>query len=576
MKIYKGLRSNLTSREQLIVWLSVGVRLLLVGFDLAGIFLVGVVVSLVSGTVISPTSQLAMVLQWFRENGFDKGYVALATIAVGFFVVKGVLSVFLSYMTSQFVARLESDKAIEVFNGFVESSIDFIETRSRQETLHGITRAVNVGFAQVINTFSGVASEIALLVGVSVFLLIQNPLLFLTIGLFFGAVGFVMQVTLGRASAKTAGASYVALMNSQTTMSSLLGAFRQIAVGKVAGSMMAAFAKDRSQSSKQSAVYSTITTLPRYITEISVMVGVGLLVLQRSNTMGDELPAAEIAMFLAGIFRIVASMLPLQSGWNALRSFEPEAMLAYHLLREVRQNKRAKTEEALPTLESGNAIEVSEVSFSFPGRPKPVLNRASLSIVRGSYIAIIGKSGAGKSTFADIVLGLRKPDSGVVRIGTPGSGAAGLRGPSKLGYVPQSTELIAGTLRENITLLLGVHGDETLLQSSLRDAELLDLVDGLPEGLETRVGPGARELSGGQRQRVGLARALYTDPDILVLDEATSALDSETESAIQDILANLKGRKTLIVIAHRPRTLEDADAVYSLSKGVFELIKSKV
>ena len=576
MKIYKGLRSNLTSREQLVVWLSVGVRLLLVGFDLAGIFLVGVVVSLVSGTVISPTSQLAMVLQWFRENGFDKGYVALATIAVGFFVVKGVLSVFLSYITSQFVARLESAKAIEVFNGFVESSIDFIETRSRQETLHGITRAVNVGFAQVINTFSGVASEIALLVGVSVFLLVQNPLLFLTIGLFFGAVGFVMQVTLGRASAKTAGASYVALMNSQTTMSSLLGAFRQIAVGRVAGSMMEAFARDRSQSSKQSAVYSTIATLPRYITEISVMVGVGLLVLQRSNTMGDELPAAEIAMFLAGIFRIVASMLPLQSGWNALRSFEPEAMLAYQLLREVRQNRRAKIEEVLPTLEPGNAIEVSEVSFSFPGRPKPVLNRASLTILRGAYVAIIGKSGAGKSTFADIVLGLRKPDSGVVRIGTSGSDTGGLGGPSKLGYVPQNTELIAGTLRENITLLLGVQGDEVLLQNSLKDAELLDLVDALPEGLDTRVGPGASELSGGQRQRVGLARALYTDPDILILDEATSALDSETESAIQDILANLRGRKTMIVIAHRPRTLQDADAVYSLSKGIFEVMKSKV
>jgi ATP-binding cassette, subfamily B, bacterial PglK len=576
LKIYKGLRSNLTPREQLVVWLSVGVRLLLVGFDLAGIFLVGVVVSLVSGTVIAPTSQLAMVLQWFRENGFDKGYVALATIAVGFFVIKGLLSVVLTYITSQFVARLESDKAVEVFNGFVDASIDFVETRSRQETLHGITRAVNVGFAQVINTFSGVASEIALLVGVSVFLLIQNPLLFLTIGLFFGAVGFVMQVTLGRASAKTAGASYVALVNSQTTMTSLLGAFRQIAVGKVASSMTAAFTKDRSQSSKQSAVYSTITTLPRYITEISVMVGVGLLVLQRSNAMGEELPAAEIAMFLAGIFRIVASMLPLQSGWNALRSFEPEAMLAYQLLSEVHQNRRMKTEDALPTLEVGNAIEVIDVSFSFPGRPRPVLNRASLSIPRGSYVAIVGKSGAGKSTFADILLGLRKPDSGLVRIGVAANEGEGVVRLSTLGYVPQNTELIAGTLRENITLSLGLEVDEVLLQESLKDAELTDLVDGLPEGLDTRVGPGARDLSGGQRQRVGLARALYTDPDILILDEATSALDSATESAIQDILANLRGRKTLIVIAHRPRTLEDADAVYSLSKGVFERIKSKM
>lgn len=576
MKIYKGLRRNLTSREQLVVWLSVGVRLLLVGFDLAGIFLVGVVVSLVSGTVIAPTSQLAMVLAWFRENGFDKGYVALASIAVAFFVIKGLLSVVLTYITSQFVARLESDKAVEVFNGFVDASIDFVETRSRQETLHGITRAVNVGFAQVINTFSGVASEIALLVGVSVFLLIQNPLLFLTIGLFFGAVGFVMQVTLGRASAKTAGASYVALLNSQTTMTSLLGAFRQIAVGKVASSMSAAFAKDRSQSSKQSAVYSTITTLPRYITEISVMVGVGLLVLQRSNAMGEELPAAEIAMFLAGIFRIVASMLPLQSGWNALRSFEPEAMLAYQLLREVHQNRRVRTEDVLPTLEASNAIEVKDVSFGFPGRLRPVLNGASLCIPRGSYVAIVGKSGAGKSTFADIVLGLRKPDSGLVRIGVAANAGEEVARLSTLGYVPQKTELIAGTLRENITLLLGLEGDESRLQESLKGAELMDFVDGLPEGLDTRVGPGARELSGGQLQRVGLARALYTDPDILILDEATSALDSETESAIQDILANLRGRKTLIVIAHRPRTLEDADAVYSLSKGVFVRIKSKM
>jgi ATP-binding cassette, subfamily B, bacterial PglK len=573
MRIFRGLRAHLSKREQLVVWVSVAVRLLLVGFDLAGIFLVGVVVSLVSGTVISPTSQLSAVLGWLRDKGFDKGYVALAAIAVGFFIVKGVLSVVLSYATAQYVARLESSKAKEVFEGFLVSSLDFVESRSKQETLHGVTRAINVGFAQVINTFSGLASEIALLVGVSTFLFIQNPYLFLLIGLFFGVVGFAMQVTLGKASTKTAGASFGALMRSQETMTSLLSAFRQIAVGNQGSAMTEKFDQDRSLSAKESAVYSTISSLPRYITEIAVMLGVGILVIQRSDEVGGGLSASEIAMFLAGIFRIVASMLPLQSGWNAIRSFEPEALLAYSLLKEVKENKRAESGLVVAPKDPNNAIEVDSLCYTYPGKSKPTLHNATLVIPRGSYVAIVGKSGAGKSTFADLLLGLRKPDSGFIRLAASSSKSEIGLSQTGLGYVPQTTELISGSLRENITLLLGQDGSTENLQIALQDSQLREVVESLPDGLDTMLGPGHRELSGGQRQRVGLARALYLNPEILILDEATSALDAETEDAIQDILAGLRGRRTLVVIAHRPRTLMDADYVFTLSSGVFKRIE---
>lgn len=199
---------------------------------------------------------------------------------------------------------------------------------------------------------------------------------------------------------------------------------------------------------------------------------------------------------------------------------------------------------------------------------KPVLQDISFTIPKGKFVGIIGPSGAGKTTFVDILLGLLEPTSGKITV----DGVdifSNIRGwQANLAYVPQSIYLIDGTIKENIAL--GVAEDEIdneLINKVLHMAELYDFVYSQPDNINTNVGERGVKLSGGQRQRIGIARALYQQPEVLILDEATSALDNETEKSITDTILKLKGKITIIAIAHRTSTLEQCDFKVKFENG---------
>lgn len=549
----------LTRRERFLVGFSILIRFALVAFDLGGIFLVGVVVSLISGTVISSSSPLTKLLDWLRSIGFTNGYVAIAGIAIIFFVFKGLLSVFLNYMTAAYVARIEASKSAKLYSKFLGARLTQIEKYSQQEIVQGLTGSINAGFAQTISIASTMLGEVALLVGVSAYLAITNLVLFLGVAVFFGLIGLLMQLTIGKASGSSAGRAYRGGMFTNGLILNSIANFRQLVTSPRSKSFESAFASSRKETAHQNAVYATITTLPRYITEIAVMVGVGILVLQRSSETGLGVSAATIAVFLAGMFRIVASMLPLQAGLSALKRVSPEAAMGFRLMEELKGPLEAATIEV-----PNKAIEIQADSlvFSYGSEEVPVLDSVSFHVPSGSYVAISGKSGEGKSTLADLILGLREPQFGSITL-------SGLRprevtqSPHGLvGYVPQSTSLFNGTLLENLVLQVAPREiNREALENAVSAANLQALIANLRDGLDTIIGPGGVELSGGQAQRVGLARALYLQPKLLVLDEATSALDNETEEVIHSALLALKGKVTCLVIAHRPQTLKDADLV---------------
>jgi ATP-binding cassette subfamily C protein len=212
-------------------------------------------------------------------------------------------------------------------------------------------------------------------------------------------------------------------------------------------------------------------------------------------------------------------------------------------------------------------IKAEELSFGYGAETSQVLDRVSFSVAPGSYVAISGKSGEGKSTLADLILGLREPSSGTIRLNGEAPRFVTRSSHNAVGYVPQSTSLFGGTLLENILLEIAPKNvDEEALDEALEASNLSSLIQSLDKGLATVIGPGGVELSGGQAQRVGLARALYLKPQLLVLDEATSALDSETEEVIHSALLSLKGKVTCLVIAHRPQTLKDADLVLKVQE----------
>lgn len=555
---------SLNAREKFLVSLSVLIRVCLVGFDLAGIFLVGVVVSLISGTIISSESPLTKLLDWLRNLGFANGYVAIAGIAIIFFVFKGILSVFLNYLTATYVARIEASKSSQLYKSLLGARLNQVEKYSQQEIIQGLTASMNAGFAQTVSIASSMLGEIALLVGVSAYLAYTNIVLFLGVGVFFGCVGLLMHLTIGKASGSSAGRAYKGGIYTQGLILNSLSNFRQLVTSLRTSSFETAFSASRKDTAHQNAVYATITTLPRYITEIAVMVGVGILVLQRSPETGLGVSAATIAVFLAGIFRIVASMLPLQAGLSALKRVEPEADMGFKLIEEF---KTFRSQTTAGTNLGPIDIKAEDLSFGYGSEPSQVLDRVSFSVAPGSYVAISGKSGEGKSTLADLILGLREPSSGTIRLNGEAPRFMTRSSHNAVGYVPQSTSLFGGTLLENILLEIAPKNvDEEALDDALKASNLSSLIQSLDKGLATVIGPGGVELSGGQAQRVGLARALYLKPQLLVLDEATSALDSETEEVIHSALLSLKGKVTCLVIAHRPQTLKDADLVLKVQE----------
>lgn len=549
------------------VFISILIRFGLVALDLVGIFLVGVVVSLISGTTIANTSPLSIGLAWLRSQGFENGYAVVLGVAIGFFILKGVLSFVLTFLTATYVGRIEASKARMAYEGFFLSSAGDVERFGKQDILHGLTNSMNAAFGLSITIGAGIAGEVGLLVGVSAYLAYVNLTLFVFVAVFFGLVGLAMQASIGTLAGVYGKRQHVSFISSQATILDSVANFKQLAIGD-SSSFVDRFAGERSKTARASAIYSTLGTLPRYITEISVMVGVGLLVLQRSSA-ASTISAASIAVFLAGIFRIVASMLPLQSGLSYFKRIQHEADLAFRMLEVFAPHsqtaKFAPSEQTTPP-----AVLVRDLEFSYSRDSANVLSGVSFEIPTGSYCALVGKSGAGKSTLVDLILGLYPATRGKILIDGQSPKEYLRTHPGSIGYVPQATALISGSLLENITMKPGHrHYDRESLRDALRMANIEDLVDSIPGGLDANLGSEGLSLSGGQAQRIGLARALYNKPSLLVLDEATSALDDESESSIRVALEGLRGKTTIIVIAHRPSTLQAAEMVLRVkSKAV--------
>ena len=213
-------------------------------------------------------------------------------------------------------------------------------------------------------------------------------------------------------------------------------------------------------------------------------------------------------------------------------------------------------------------ILIKDLEFKYPGSEKNAISSINLGLNSGMYVAVVGPSGAGKSTFVDLMLGLHHPSNGTVEISGLDAIDAIEKWPGAVAYVPQEIQLVSGTITENV--LLGFRNDEQnnkLVLSALRKAQLNEYIDDKGVILATNIGDEGGKLSGGQRQRIGIARALLTNPKILVMDEATSALDAQTEDNISNTISKIKQDSLVIVVAHRLATARKADLVIYMEEG---------
>ena len=317
---------------------------------------------------------------------------------------------------------------------------------------------------------------------------------------------------------------------------------------------------------------SMLTFLPRPIMETVCICGLLLAVIIKLSTDGSDVTSfiPSLTVFAVAAFRMLPSFNRITGYMGGIMFNKPSIDAVYKDLKEIEvlMKEQEVEEKSTVDIKMQDKIAVNQVSFKYPENERLILDDASLTIPKNTSVAFIGSSGAGKTTLADLILGLFEPMKGNITVDGIDIKDHMKSWHSCIGYIPQNIYLMDDTIRANITFGIDEKCiDEAAMQKAIKEAQLEELIDSLPEGLDTVIGDRGVKLSGGQRQRIGIARALYRNPKVLVLDEATSALDNETEKEVMEAIDGLHGTRTLIVIAHRLSTIKNCDEIYEVGNG---------
>jgi ABC-type multidrug transport system fused ATPase/permease subunit len=567
--------SFLSRRQKFQYWALVILRALTGLLDVVGIALIGFIASAAVNVGKTTPVKLGPITIPLVSNQ-DLVYLVLFVLLV--FIVKATLAIFLTWQLTHFIAHLERDNAGIIAEHLLRGSLDSAKQYSKAEFQYAITASTTFAFTGILNNVAIFFSEGFLLVVVAATFFVVNPVAAIFALAYFGLILVIIQLVIGR-SLKRAGRDAVeGTVVTTNSVSDTMDTFREIAVLAKQDLFIARIYTSRSLVSRSGAVMTFLAGMPRYIVETALILGVVIFVAQQFLTGQLSTGLATIGIFLTGGVRMMASLLPLQSAAANMKQNVEQADLAQRLIVEARtQAAAAETARAAAPIDTpkpsapvgeGMPIEIRNATYRYPGDDHDTLHSISVTVKAGAHVAIIGPSGAGKTTMVDLILGLVHPSSGTIRIGGLEPNELRKVRPGAVSYVPQKPGMVSGTIAENIAL--GVEPaqiDHKLLQKVIGDAYLREFIDSLPDGVDTSVGKQVDALSGGQIQRIGLARALYARPQLLILDEATSGLDAGSEAFVSDTLYKLQGQVTVIVIAHRLSTVQHSDIVHVMQNG---------
>lgn len=546
--------------------------------------LIGALLEVIGVSAVLPLIQAMIYPDQLRENALVKMLIAIFHIGgntqllllisfgvVGVYLIKNGYLIFLSYVRIKYSTAIQRELGIRIMNIYMKQGYPFFIKSNTNDLYRGITGDV-AGIYNILNFGFRLIAESITVICICIYMFITDWIMAIFVAA-FALISILIIMLFGKKKMRKLGEDY--RKYDMLTRKWSAQAFQGIKEVLVLNRQEFFINRYRESTTKQQSAMVKQTVAaesPTYILEFACVVGLIFAVAFRTIMGVDNTSfVLNIAAFAVSAFRIMPSLGRIANAVNNILFNIPALNKTYETtkMKNVLENRG----EILDDKRQGDfcfkkEISLKNICWRYEGGQEDTIHYLNLTIKKGDAIAFIGESGTGKSTIADIILGLFRPQQGEICVDGIDIKKMPERWSKMIGYVPQSVYLLDDTIRNNIAF--GIEEDkidEGKIWDVLEQAQMKSYVEKLPEGLDTMLGERGIRFSGGQRQRIAIARALYFDPDILILDEATSALDNKTEEAVMEAVDMLQGWKTLIIIAHRLSTIKKCNHVYEILDG---------
>lgn len=501
--------------------------------------------------------------------------IYLAVLIIIVYILKNLFLIYVYELQYKFAYYGKKQMQNELMRYYIGKDYTFFLNVNSSELIRNINTDPEMFYTAVQNALQ-LLSELCVSVIIVIFLLFTDVTITLGVALSVGIMFLLMIKGLRRVLARYGDERRVYSANMFKCMQQAFGGIKEIKIANRESYFQNDFEKQNEVYTHVIKQNAFLSAIPKPVMEALCISGLmAVIAIQVANGTTDTTQfIGVLGVFAAAAFKLLPSVNKISSYFAAIVHNAVVIEKVRDEYREMHETKlsggqskesAAKTREKTISLE--REISVEHLEFSYPNTEEAVIRDANVVIPKNCSAAFIGPSGAGKTTFVDLILGILTPQKGSICVDGTDIHEA-LRGwHEKIGYIPQTIYMLDDTIRNNIAFGDAGEIDDARVWEALRQAQLEDFIKGLEDGLDTVIGEAGVRLSGGQRQRIGIARALYRRPEVLVLDEATSALDNETEAAVMEAIDRLQGKMTMFIIAHRLSTIQNCDIVYKVENG---------
>lgn len=503
----------------------------------------------------------------------------LSVLIILIYVLKNAFILLANYYQCTFRNLLEKDLNVRMLSAFMKREYTFFLKTNSSEIIRGVNNDIS-NVTTLVDNFSTIFAEGLTCAVIGIFLICLSPFMAISLLLITGCTAVLIVMGFKKKIGECGEQTREAFAEKTQHSYQAVNGIKEITVSQKRQFFIDRYELSALKAANNNTKYLWISKTPNRIVE-TVFIACLLLVVVFSLGQSESGAAFVTQLGALGIaaVRILPSISTLANNMNSLVFMKPSLDAAYENLMEAKnlEDRLMSVEkEHEGVLSFQNEIACENIAWKYGEDLPNVLEDLSLSIKKGESVAFIGESGAGKSTMADILLGLFRPQKGIVSVDGKDIFDYPLSWSKMIGYVPQTVFLTDDTVRNNIAFGIPEKEiDENKLLTAIHKAQLDKTIEKLENGLDTLVGERGIKLSGGQRQRIAIARALYHDPKILILDEATSALDNETESAVMEAIDALQGKMTMIIIAHRLTTIRNCDKIYEIKDKKAQLCRKE-